>query len=154
MIKNYSFSAFLMLLSFLTLQSCGSSTNETSLPERFVGIYKCPDYPNSTIKILNTSGEFLSTEKDGCTATGKLKLEDRSKKAGEVNIKIIGFDVKSVADKCEGIHTIGVINYEDNMQSVFCEDSWPSYNKNTLTQAIRFGSGHNGGDGGLWFKEK
>jgi hypothetical protein len=137
--KNIARALFYMLI----VTSCSNN----KLPDKFIGKYVDSDNPSNIIEILNSEGEFKEIS-NGCVITGKFIIENLKDR-----FKISGFTLTS-ENKCpDGIHLVGVIDYESEM-SYFIEGTWGEpYMKLKNTQAIHFGGGIYGGIGPLYFKE-
>jgi len=137
---------FLEMSSFLT--SCSDS-----LPERYIGVYKNYYFPDQTIEITSTEGDFITRENNGrCIAKGKFKISDFSKVAESEYYKLKGFNITSKKGCDESF--IIYIDFKSENVSIITEGEWPHLGQHGKTQAISLGSGVNGGDGGILFKVK
>lgn len=145
--KNLIMKKIICLLTIFILFSCG----EAKLPDNFVGIYVDYKNPSNTIEIINTKGEFIEKEGNGCEVKGKFEFVDESIDEKEPYFHITGFELYESNNSCsDGIHYIGSIDYNAGYTSIL-EGVWDQAGPNKV-QAIRFGS-YGSIIGALYFKK-
>jgi hypothetical protein len=135
------------LLFIFLLASC----SDAKLPENYVGTYVDYQNPSNTIEIINTKGEFIEKEGNGCVVKGKFEFVDKSADAKEPYFHITGFKYYESNNSCtDGIHYIGAIDYNAGYTSIK-EGIWDQAGPNTV-QTIQFGS-YGSIIGALYFKK-
>ena len=135
------------LLFIFLLASC----SDAKLPENYVGTYVDYQNPSNTIEIINTKGEFIEKEGNGCVVKGKFEFVDESAGAKEPYFHITGFKFYESNNSCaDGIHYIGATDYNAGYTSIQ-EGVWDQAGPNTV-QAINFGN-YGSIIGALYFKK-
>lgn len=135
------------LLTIFSMLSC----SDAKLPENYVGTYVDYQNPSNTIEIINTKGEFIEKEGNGCEVKGKFEFVDESAGAKAPYFHITGFELYESNNSCaDGIHYIGAIDYSAGYTSIL-EDVWEQAGPNKV-QAIRFGN-YGSIIGAMYFKK-
>jgi hypothetical protein len=138
---------FIYFIAILLMASC----SDAKLPENFVGTYVDYQNPSNTIEILNTEGEFIEKESNGCEVKGKFEFIDESAGAKEPYFHITGFEFYESNSSCaDGIHYIGAVDYSAGYTSIQ-EGVWDQAGPNNV-QAINFGN-YGSIIGAMYFKK-
>ena len=160
--KNHLVSIFLLLINNLFLKIMKkiicllfifllASCSDAKLPENFVGKYVDYQNPSNTIEIINTKGEFIEKEGNGCEVKGKFEFVDESAANKQPWFHITGFKFYESNNSCaDGIHYIGATDYSAG-GAVIQEGVWDQAGPNNV-QAIRFSS-YGSIIGALYFKK-